>query len=164
MAILQDPKVQWLKRRIFGKEDPNKILKWTCLLLFWWSVLMIIVMVGLGIAAKYSPPDSSTFGDYEEFRRMGPRFFFPYASFHFLSLIGIALIYRLKYSGIIVYAAASLSCVLFPWLQGFNFSWPTLSFSLICVILFLVHLGSMTKKNGKKKDEELIDTTDAEQQ
>jgi hypothetical protein len=144
--MFEDPKIQWFKRVVFGRATPNKLLKWTCLLLFLWSACLLFLMCGLGLFAWLSPEDSVRFEEYTNFREQGIWFFFPYAGWHLISLIAIALIYRLKKTGLIMYTIASAGCTLHPWFMGSDFPTTSLIFSLICVVLFLVHIGSMHSK------------------
>ena len=144
--MFDDPKIQWFKRIIFGKNTPNKVLKWTCLVLFFWSICLLILMSGLGLFALLSPEDSARFEEYSNFRKQGIWFFFPYAGWHLISLIAIALIYRLKKMGLIIYAIASAGCTVHPWFMGSDFPTISLIFSLVCVVLFTVHIGSMHSK------------------
>ena len=144
--MFDDPKIQWLKRRIFGKKEPNKLLKWTCISLFWWSMFILLLMLGLGFFALLSPEDSVRFEGYSNFRERGMSFFFPYAGLHLFSLLAIALIYRRMKLGLIIYSIASLGCTFYPWIMGSEFPMTSLIFSLICVLLLVIHLGSMNTK------------------
>jgi len=165
MSLFKDPKIQWLKRRVFGKNEPNKTLKWTCLILFGWSFLMLVLMAGLGSFAVFSPADSSRFQEYQELREMGISFFFPYACFHLVSLISIALIYRRKRFGVLLYGITCVACVVFPWIKGLGFPMESLVFNLICFGLFAVHLVAMRKKAEESNmEEEVIDRSEANQQ
>ena len=164
MGFQDDVKIQWFKRRVFGKEDPNKLLQWTCYILFSWSTLILVLMIALGCFATYAPADSSRFEGYEEFREMGSTFFFPYASFHLFSLISIALIYRMKRVGVLLYTIACVACIIFPWFKGFDFPPESLGFSALCVGLFAVHLGKMKKKGAKAEEKEITDYAREEQQ
>ena len=74
---------------------------------------MLVLMAGLGSFAAFSPADSSRFQDYQEFREMGISFFFPYAGFHLFSLISIALVYRQKRFGVLLYGVTCVACVVF---------------------------------------------------
>ena len=152
--MLKDPKVQWLKRRVFGKNDPNKILKWTCLLLFWWSVLVLLLFAGFGLMQIFIPRDSSSLEGFAAFKNMGPAFFFIYSACHLISMIAIALIYRSKKIGIAIYAVINLILVFLPMVYWLEFPTPSLVFTLICIILFTVHLGSMGKKNDNNASDD----------
>ncbi|MFT7611397.1 MAG: hypothetical protein ACI9J3_000340 [Parvicellaceae bacterium] len=154
MGILKHPKVQWLKRIVFGRKDPNQVLKWTCLLLFWWSVLVLILFVGLGLMQMFLPSDSSYYEGLKELKDQGPAFFFIYAGCHLISMISIALIYRLKIVGILIYAIISMLLVFLPMIYWSEFLTESLIFTLICIILFTVHLGSMGKKENAKDDDD----------
>jgi len=157
MGILKHPKVQWLKRRVFGKKDPNKVLKWTCLLLFWWSVLVGLLFVGLGFMQMFLPADSSYYEGFKDLKDQGPALFFIYAGCHLISMISIALIYRLKKVGILIYAIINMLLVFLPMIYWPEFPVESLIFTLVCIILFTVHLGSMGKKDDDKDEPEIIE-------
>ena len=115
---------------------------------------MLVLMVGLGCFAVFSPADSSRFQDYQELREMGISFFFPYACFHLVSLFSIALIYRRKRFGVLLYGVTCVACVIFPWFKDLGFPMESLVFSLVCFGLFVVHLAAMRKKADESSIEE----------
>ena len=84
----------------------------------------------------------------------GDFIFFPYACFHVVSLISIALIYRRKRFGVLLYGVTCVACVIFPWCKDLGFPMESLVFSLVCFGLFAVHLAAMKKKADESSIEE----------
>ncbi len=126
----------------------------------------MLVMIGLAVVAMLHPPESATLENFNQFRQRGASYTIPYAGFHLLSIIAIMLMYRLKKSGLILYAISCACCVLFPLVRGFEFPMETLIFSLVATGLFAVHLGAMNKKERKSEErvEEEVEQTTEESQ
>lgn len=156
MSLRQDPKIRLVKRILFGKKDPPRLLKWTCVAFLVWSVIVAALMAGMGVFSLVGDPVSSAHKGVRQLMEIGPKFFFTYSALHIIIIVSIMLMWRLKSSGfgLLVFANAALVFLPFYMIEKLDFPTPSLVYSLICVGLFAIHLPRMKKEQDLKDQQE----------
>ncbi len=143
---MEDSTKKWfrfVRRLLFGKETPPKLLKLLCWILFSWDVLILVGSLGLMSMFLFIPKViqknkglSDTFGD------AGPRFFMTFAILHLVSIVGVLQMWRLRSTGFYLILVSNFTMLAMPYLllDEKDFSWQLATATAILVGLFASQL------------------------
>lgn len=122
------------KQVILGKEKPPFLLRTVCSITFTWSGIMMLFLSLSGLVAFISGKDLF---DIEMFQGTTPKLFLSYAALHFLMILGAVLMWRLNKSGFYLYTFASITTLVFLYLNFLHFD----DFNWKDIVVFSATLG-----------------------
>lgn len=136
-----------IKRIILGKKNPSLFLRIVCFASFFWSLIIILALVGL-LFLIYVTPEAPVLDD---LNGLSNRFYISYIGLHGLAILGTILMWRKKIVGFYLFSMVSL---LMPFWMSFFL--PVFSFNFYWLIpsLVFIALFGLNWLAFKKKEEE----------
>ncbi len=126
-----------VKRIIFGKINPPLFLRIIAIASILWSLLVILVLLGLLFLITFTPDVAVL----EDLGMLDHRFYISYIGLHFVSILGVILMWRRKSIGFYLYTVAGF---LIPFwnsffLPTFELNYALLSISAVFILLFAIN-------------------------
>lgn len=137
-----------IKRIVFGKQKPSLFFRIIAIASMGWSLIIVFAMLGLLFLISFT----SEVAVLDDLDTLNYRFYISYVGLHFISIIGVILMWRKKITGFYIY---TLVGIIIPFwnsffLPVFEINYFLLAVSGIFIALFGVNWKFFNQKEIKE--------------
>lgn len=137
-----------IKRIVFGKQKPSLFFRIIAIASMGWSLIIVLAMLGLLFLISFT----SEVAVLDDLDTLNYRFYISYVGLHFISIIGVILMWRKKITGFYIY---TLVGIIIPFwnsffLPVFEINYFLLAISGIFIALFGVNWKFFNQKEIKE--------------